>query len=199
MTTRRRRSYGARDRLTGGTKDVNPQIVRLDCVMDVSDTTQSFEFSLPVSPVSQVTTSRANVIEVFRIYCWFHTPWTTPSNAAWHESSQVCAVTTRSHGTTDVHPADSDCIALFDKKYIGAFTAGGSMISEVSDPHVMEFTDQQGHGLVIATDKLYVQLQNADCNAMKTRCQLHVHYRYKAVNLYEYIGVVTGQVAGQTA
>lgn len=198
MATRRRRYTGTRDRLTGGTKDVNPQIVRLDCIMDTANTTQTFEFQLPTSPVSQVSSNRANTIEIFRIYCWFFTPWTEPANANWHEASQVCAVTTRSHGTTDVHPGDSDCIALFDKKYIGAFSANGSLISEVADPKIMEFTDHAGHGMVIATDKLYVQLQNADCNAMKTRCQLHVHYRYKAVSIYEYIGVVTGQVAGQT-
>lgn len=73
-----------------------------------------------------------------------------------------------------------------------AFSAGGS-VAQVQDS-ICEFdcTDGAGHGVLVATDSIYIGIDSAGyANALTTGFK--ILYRLKTVSLAEYIGLVQSQ------
>lgn len=73
-----------------------------------------------------------------------------------------------------------------------AFTAGGSVAVNQDVVQVMDLTDGDGHGILVATDNIFFQVtSNGFASAAEQSVKLL--YRFKEVSLVEYIGIVQSQ------
>jgi len=81
---------------------------------------------------------------------------------------------------------------MYNKLVRGAFTAGGSTYWFEQEPFRHTLSDSAGHGVLIATDNIYVQIKSQ--NTVSTNdVRLKIFYRWKNVGLQEYIGIVQSQ------
>jgi hypothetical protein len=74
-----------------------------------------------------------------------------------------------------------------------SFTAAGTGITDlVNSPRKWDFTDGAGHGILVATDNIFIQ---ASTNGQNTASlfRFKILYRFKSVSLVEYIGIVQSQ------
>lgn len=176
--------------LTGGTGDVNPQFFVMTAPQSAADTTTTTAFNIPIQRLP--SGKSAQVMEILKFIVDFPT---MPVIAATTESgdNMVCAVTTKSFGTTAVTSNEPTLLLFGRVQRFGAFTAGGSFgYQAASMPMVVDLTDGAGHGYLVATDQLYVQVQSAGTGQSNT-CNVRVLYRWKNVGLNEYVGIVQSQ------
>lgn len=59
--------------------------------------------------------------------------------------------------------------------------------------HVVDLTDEAGHGILIATDNLYMNIGSANTGTHTWSGVARLSYRFKDVSLEEYIGIVQSQ------
>ena len=174
----------------GRTGDVKPQWLNCPTVTQSgADTTTSLEVRLPVARVPSAAS--VTVIEMLRIYA---TISNLPAIAAVTEvlDTQHLSISTASNGTTDVLLNASNVLAFFRKSQRGAFTAGGTY-NRWGDK-VMEFnlTDDNGNGVLVATDSIFLQLQSTGTGAAND-AQVKILYRFKSVGAMEFVGIVQSQ------
>lgn len=178
--------------LTGGTGDVNPQFLSFTATQSAADTTTSIQVALPVQRLQN--RNMAQVMEVLKVFWNTSTP---PAIAAVGESldSITAVLSTVSFGTTNAVFSDPRVIALTNVAQRGAFTAGGTYVNSYETrPFVQDLTDGAGHGVLVATDSLFMQVQSATTgNANIAQCK--VLYRMKNVSMTEYVGIVQSQQA----
>lgn len=196
---------GRSDTLTGGSRDVNPQILATPAVI-VPATVGLNVFShasIPISlPISRLPArgTKATIIELLKVY--FDLPsltdeWPTGSTTKRHtvllstsDFGQNVAQNT-SVGTT--HPS---ILAFGQLTARGAFTAGGSYATSWTEPLVVDLTDGAGHGVLIATDTIYLTGQTSNgSTAIALHSSAKLLYRFKEVGLTEYIGIVQSQTS----
>lgn len=189
VITTRPKTYRRRPRrtdyLTGGTRDVNPQWFKGRVTQTGADTCSETNFQLPITRIP--TANKVTIVEVLKVRV-------TPRFDNWDitnvELQQVSAAfCTRSVGTTPIFPDNVACFAYL-KMQGGHIAAGGGHMQ--NGTMEQNLTDENGHGLLIASDKLYVQL---DSNAT-TRTQdiaVEILYRFKTVGMREYVGIVQSQ------
>jgi hypothetical protein len=60
------------------------------------------------------------------------------------------------------------------------------------EPFCLDLTDNAGHGILIATDSIYGQVNSANTATTNT-VYFKLLYRFKEVNLIEYVGIVQSQ------
>jgi hypothetical protein len=60
------------------------------------------------------------------------------------------------------------------------------------EPLVLDVTDGAGHGVLIATDSIYAQVNSANTATTNT-VYFKLLYRFKEVNIIEYVGIVQSQ------
>jgi len=59
-------------------------------------------------------------------------------------------------------------------------------------PDLFDYTDGAGHGMLIATDQIFVLLQSANTTQQNT-AECRILYRWKNIGLQEYVGIVQSQ------
>lgn len=186
MTKRRRYNNPS---LTGGTKDVNPQYFtgRLD--LSAADTVTTKMFVLPVT--RQPTMRKTTIIEILRIYVQM-TSWKDPGAAVINVVREI-AFSTVDHGTEMVGMEDPSVFAYWQQK--GRIPATADTTGLATDPgvYMWDFTDGAGHGWLIATDKYYVQGDTATMTPSIAKFTWKILYRFKAVDMVEYVGIVQSQ------
>jgi hypothetical protein len=175
--------------LTGGTGDVNPQWMHLYFTPTTPGTTQTQAFITSLNRYPQ-RGGRATVMEILKVYWWYSD---TPAVAGAAEVTKlyIGAITTQDHGVVDVTWAFQDCIDMLYIENQGAFTAAGTYMVNCEHIIVHDLTDGAGHGLLVATDTIYAQLQGGATFATGFRAK--ILYRMKNVSLTEYIGIVQAQ------
>lgn len=189
-TYRRRNSTTNMKSLTGGTGDVNPQLFSGDNIMAVANAQRTVAFITPISRLPKFGT-RATVMEILKIYVYI----AEEIMGVAVETIKECTVgfTTKDFATTPFNASEPTCFAYFVKDIIGAFTALGSYMCQVAEePKVIDLTDGQGHGVLVATDYIYVSV-NTGGYAAPGSAQFKILYRFKNVPLTEYIGIVQSQ------
>lgn len=169
------------DTLTGGTKDVNPQLLNGVSTQSGADATTTTQFTLPVEKFGSASSQRARIIEVIRIAVEL-------DNLAEVDSDVNIAFSTVSFGTTVVIANDPRVFCHFHL-FIKTTTSG---IIAVPMPLVQDLTDGAGHGLLVATDSMFVQV-NSSTTSLTNTVRFKMTYRFKGVGLAEYIGIVQGQ------
>ena len=106
--------------------------------------------------------------------------------------SIVVRFTTRNPGTQKVEYREPSCFSYYNLQKRGAFGAGGSYFICYQEPYVDDLTDGAGHGYLVATDQIYLQISSSNTGATNY-CNGKLYYRWKNVNLQEYIGIVQSQ------
>jgi len=166
--------------LTGGTGDVNPQWLKATVLQTGADTTTTATIVLPVTRLA--SPANPTIIEVLKVY-WILT------NQAEVDSTQTGHLSTKNFDTTAIsgfiEPSDIDAVYWTDK-----ITTSGQFANFQPIEH--DLTDGMGHGVLVATDNLYLQLASASTSAAN-RASVWILYRFKRVNVQEYIGIVQSQ------
>lgn len=193
--------------LTGGTGDVNPQTMTITSTG--ANTTGALQNSflqgamVPVPvPKYPGSNNRAIVMEVLSVQWEIAdlTPPGTPGNAV--EVMHWLSTTGFASGgdwTTLQMLQDPNCISRIRRK-VGTTNAGtgdGLVIWDFNLSEYDDLTDQAGHGLLVATDYIwigsYVNPEPAAANVYASPAVATVTYRMKEIGLTEYIGIVQSQ------
>lgn len=173
-----KRSYGALS-LTGGTGDVNPQYLSGFAGQSANDTETSTTVSIPIQRLP--TSGRAQVMEILKVIVRMPTPLETDSNVG-------CAFSTSSKGTTAAAWSDGQVFAQFDS--VSRVTTSGQFIDQRFQ--IRDLTDGAGHGYLVATDNIYVQVYSSATSTTNT-VSFKIYYRWKNIGLPEYVGIVQSQ------
>lgn len=197
----------SRRALTGGTGDVNPQFLSFSVQQSGNDATTTLAVNIPVQRLP--TTGRAQVMEVLMVkydgstlggsstaevprrYVTSMYDSSILHPTEWSRSLTV-RVTTRNPGTTAVGYNDPSVFSYYNKTKYGTWNAGGTYFIIEHEPYVDDLTDGAGHGYLVGTDIIYIQISSQDTGAPQS-CQGKLYYRWKNVNLQEYIGIVQSQ------
>lgn len=173
-----KRSYAATG-LTGGTGDVNPQYLSGFGGQSANDTETTTTISIPIQRLP--SSGRAQVMEVLKVIVRMPTPLETDSNVG-------CAFSTSSKGTTAAAWSDSQVFAQFDS--VSRVTTSGQFINERFQER--DLTDGAGHGYLIGTDNIYLQVYSSATSTTNT-VSFKILYRWKNVGITEYVGIVQSQ------
>lgn len=175
-----KRSRGG-DTLTGGTHDVNPQWLKFRVTQSGTDATTSGSTPLPVTRLANP--SNPTIVEVLKVK--FFPYGQTPAEAD-HVIQGYLG--TKNLGTTATNPSEASLIAAFRQNW--QITTSGA--TNLTEPIENDLTDNAGHGVLVATDNIYMQLQSAS-TAQTNTCDVWILYRFKRVTTLEYVGIVQGQ------
>lgn len=168
--------------LTGGSGDVNPQL--LHAVLQ-QDSTNATILTIPI-PIPRFPTAKnkAFVMEVLKAYYYIETgtlPTTDPSaTLSWG------LATTDNSAILDPTTFDAHSITQNGAVNNGTYLAVA--------PYVSDFTDGAGHGLLIGTENIYMRVQSSFFDSA-SRITLRLSYRYKLVDVFEWIGIVQSQTS----
>ena len=181
------------DQLTGGSRDVCPQYMSGRVTMTAANTAVELSLGTPIVRVGPQTAGKSIIMELIRLYVDF--PKIDQDNAAATDRTmQFSMTTTSTGGTPAIATLDNPrSVAFLSKEVRNAFTAAGTGILDINqDPHVWDFTDGAGHGILIATDNLFLQaITSGQSGASSFNFKLL--YRFHTVSLVEYIGIVQSQ------
>lgn len=183
MSYKRRRV----DSLTGGTKDVNPQYMNLKGTQSAADTYTQFTFPVPIQRLQSM--NRAQVMEVLKVF--FNTTNIITTAAAQTSASITIQLTTKTQAAA-VTLDEPTLFAQYEKNSNEAFTAAGSYQSVQQEPYVWDCTDGAGHGVLVASDNIFLGIASIQ-TGVPVLAQVKILYRWKDVNISEYVGIVQSQ------
>lgn len=170
--------------LTGGTNDVSPQTMSFIVTQSGADASTTGSQPLPIEKFGSVSSNRARIIEVLKV--WFYINVT--GNNAEVDSYVTAFLTTSSFGTTATTHANPKIIASVSNTHM--LTTSGTFLEE--QPKCVDLTDGNGHGVLVGTDNVYLQV-NSGTTSTANSVTVRILYRFKAVGLPEYIGIVQSQ------
>lgn len=180
--------------LTGGTGDVNPQVYSLTVSQTATDLSVVQQFPVPVFRFP-IKSNRAMVMELLRTQ-WIIGDIAVP--AAQLSIAAGISTSNPAHLVNGTASTQADQFnALASPTIVDSFSLDGIFLSAVGVVYQSRIqdhdkTDSAGHGILIATDNLYMfysSLNGVAANVMN--CKLT--YRWKEVELAEYIGIVQSQ------
>lgn len=177
-----------KDALTGGTKDVSPQLLTASLTMTAANTFTSGSIVMPQNKF-QSAKDTAIVVECLKIFFNLAEADANPAAAG---SVLVASATLSTRQLTAILPGDSTVFGFCDKNIRGAFTAAGTYGTAYFDPYCMDVTDGDGHGVLIATDQIFLAMNTIGYTAAGG-VVMKMLYRFKEISLPEYIGIVQSQ------
>ena len=186
---------GRGDQLTGGSGDVNPQtLVMTSAIMTANDTLFSAATNLPI-PRLPVRKGKSLVIEILKIFFYQKVIYVA-NTTTW-----ITSCSTTNPSASDANGAGTGLGLFLDPRTIASHTtqtlalqatAASIAIETVKTQKEIDMTDSQGHGYLVATDSLYLVVSSANTAALnEASCKFL--YRFKEVDLEEYIGIVQAQ------
>jgi hypothetical protein len=128
-------------------------------------------------------------MEVLKVYFDLSEADANPA-AAGGVITESCQISTKQLAIFD--SSQPSVFAFCQKTIRGAFTAAGSYGMIYYEPYCFDMTDAAGHGVLIATDNMFVGLNTTNFVAVAT-VNIKILYRMKNVTLAEYIGIVQSQ------
>lgn len=175
--------------LTGGTGDVNPQWFQLTKNAVIA-TYQDVQTVLPRERLP--SGGRSQVMEILKVEFFLGTSTTFNPGAS---GVTQAFLTTTSFSTTA--PTDSQ----YNGKVIAhcrwdEIELSGVGFGYLPGYYMQDLTDNVGHGILIASDNLYFGTIQTNANYPLTaggNINCRVLYRWKNVQLSEYIGIVQSQ------
>lgn len=176
--------------LTGGTNDVSPQLMHFTGAQSGADASTTTSVAIPVQRLPSGT--RAQVMEVLKVYFMFPL-FPAIASAAETQDTMTAFLSTVSFGTTLTVFSEPRVFAAYYKENKGAFTAAGTYMGpQPLEPFTLDLTDGAGHGILIATDNIFVQMNSTATGASNT-VRVKILYRWKNISLAEYVGIVQSQ------
>lgn len=165
--------------LTGGTGDVNPQLLNVLVTQTAADANTEGEVALPI-PRYNAKSGRSIVLEILRISCII-SDMADPAADAFVS----CFLKTR----TGALITDPECFATFSWDYLFTSAVGFAYHDRRRD---VDLSDGAGHGYLVATDSIFASCNSA-ATGLTNAANFKILYRYKEVSLAEYIGIVQSQ------
>lgn len=170
------------DQLTGGSNDVNPQYIHNSVSQTLADTNSTQQITLPIDRLG-FGGNRIGVVEVLAVFF----DWRNPLSAA-TAVNLTAALTTKSFAATKVLFNEPTCFAYMHL-FSTLTTTGGTLVDM---PMRYDCTDDSGHGIVVATDAIFLNISSL-ATGQANIVDVKIEYRYKNVTTVEYIGVVQSQ------
>lgn len=169
--------------MTGGTRDMNPQWMHFITAQSAADTAAIREHALPVTRIP--SRGKVVIIELIKFSGNFADYGFTSGVAAQHMNFLL--------RTSSAIPT-SYGLGLPGTFMAVGYRADGNANGAYSSPNQYEydFTDGAGHGLLVASDKIYSYLHTQATGATNNM-YWGLLYRFKAVTMTEYVGIVQGQ------
>lgn len=184
---RRRRfngvATGLMKSLTGGTRDMNPQWFHFDGTQTANDTTLCKELALPVTRLPQ--RNRVVILELLK----FHGVWLNGFNVAVANQDILIGLSTANYANAVNAYLDYPACFMSLKKQFAVVGAAGGL--PTTNDFSYDFTDGAGHGLLVAADKIYFLIASS-FTAQSNHVNCGLLYRFKAVSMTEYVGIVQG-------
>ncbi len=165
--------------LTGGTGDVNPQILTTTATQTGADVETQIEIPLPIPRYSSKP-NRAIVLEALKVF------WVWKNIPAVASSTQQAVLSTS--GSEDLL-VSTQTFAVTALDVNLATSVGFHIQDRVSST---DLTDGAGHGILIGTDSIFLTVAS-DLTTVVNIVTARLLYRYKEVSLTEYIGMVQSQ------
>lgn len=179
--------------LTGGTGDVNPQFLSGLLTLSAANTATEQTLGTPIVRVGPQSGGQAIIMEILKFFVDF--PPIDLDAAAATARQRVISFSTTSSGTTPaVQTLDNPRVLMSTGTDLrNAFTAAGTgLLDNNLDPRVIDVTDGAGHGILVATDNIYIAA-NTSGQTGASSFRYKILYRFKKVSLVEYIGIVQSQ------
>lgn len=174
--------------MTGGTGDVSPQQLLARVTMTAANTYTELPLSIPIARF-QLRKGKSIIMEVLKVR-YNASSWDSNPAAGGNTGQLNAQVSTIS--LTASAPNDPHVFSLYNKEFRGAFTAAGSYEVMEQEPFIDDISDGAGHGYLVATDNVFLGLNTANFTNAAV-CDFRITYRFKEVDLEEYIGIVQGQ------
>jgi len=184
----------SRSALTGGTGDVNPQWF-LCTDFDLGSSFATTSVPIPIQRLNGNRGGSAQVMEVLKCELSSGAAVTLTLSASAVNTLDVY-LSTRSFGTTEPNSSDHDGNIIADWHWKTSLqgTAANVYGPSIQFPMTIDLTDGAGHGLLVATDTVYVGAIQTGTNAPITgNLVVRLLYRWKNVSIQEYIGIVQSQ------
>lgn len=182
---RRRRNRRGRgrpgDTLTGGTRDVKPQMLSFVATQSGNDTTTTVTQALPVLRNFQPSPGRAQLVEILKVSAILPSPTEVDNNIN-------IALSTKNFGTTAVTPQDPSVFAFIRRAV--ALTTSGQIYADLVA--CLDLTDGNGNGILVATDNIYCQIVSSSTGSTNATA-IKILYRISGASVEEYVGIVQSQ------
>jgi hypothetical protein len=178
---RNRNQNAAEFNLTGGTRDIKPQLLSFAASQTVADTTATTVQSIPVLRNFQSGPGRAQLVEILRVYAIF------PNNVA-VDSAITVLLGTKNFGATGQVPSEPSI--FFASKFQFELVTSGA--TAVFHDRVWDLTDGAGNGILVATDNIFAQIISVTTGVANT-VHFKILYRISGASVTEYVGIVQGQ------
>lgn len=179
--------------LTGGTGDVNPQWFNLNTLaIPASGAYADASTTLPRERLPYG--NKSQVLELLKLQFNIHPACTLAMTAATFTSLRMY-VLTRTFGTVEPVLTQNTGNVVHRKDITIANTAAAPAVNLlVPINEVIDLTDDDGHGMLIATDSIFIGAANTAFTTGGTATiNAKLYYRWKNVSLQEYIGIVQSQ------
>jgi hypothetical protein len=183
------------DRLTGGTNDVNPQYMNLFVTQTDADTAKCVGFPIPVQRLKNA--GRAQVMEILKVFWGTTSIDNVVAGPVFRLETVQGALTTKAMlaGPALVEPSlISQYVKSVSLNATGGACPAGTAYSfgDEIEPKCFDLTDGQGHGILVATDQLFITVSSFQTGINNT-ADCKILYRWKDVSMTEYVGIVQGQ------
>ena len=175
--------------LTGGSGDVNPQLFSGEGRTTAINTPHTSAFATPVSRLPKHG-NRVAVMEILKIWV-YPAPFTVTAVGEGYYNIWV-NFGTKDFGATAATAKEASLFAYLRRNYKHAWTAGQGYMYGEDVPIEIDLTDGVGHGVLVASDYMYVQVDSHAYGSLLA-IPFKILYRIKNVALTEYIGIVQSQ------
>ena len=178
--------------MTGGTGDVKPQLMTFQSTGTSATTVYDVsQIQLPVSRIGQ-SKSRATVFEILKVW-WYIGLEDVADAAAYYWAFLTTATNRVTGGTSSLATLGAD---LNDPRVVSlvhenkTITTSGQIVE--MKPVVMDLTDSNGNGVLVATQSLSL-VHSGVGQATATNATAKILYRLVNVSIEEYVGIVQSQ------
>ncbi len=186
---RRRTSGGS---VTGGTGDIKPQILTVSTSATAgADDYAVSQVNLPVPRFGTMKT-KATVFEVLRIdyYIGMIDATDTQIVSAAYMSTQALRTQNDTCTAATLNADVLDPVVFGFVMWANAITTSGGIVKKF--PVSYDFTDQNGNGIIIATDRLFFHVGSVANTNVSTQTA-KILYRLVNIGITEYVGIVQSQ------
>ncbi len=168
--------------ITGGTKDLKPQLLSFYCQESGNDTTTVATQALPVLRNFSSGPGRAQVVEVLKVF--WRSNITTETDVL--IQGALCTK----------NPGVAAAIAFSDPSVLDAWYEDGRITTSGfvlrTHPVIHDLTDGAGNGILVAVDNLYLQVASSGTSST-ARIDVKILYRIAGASVQEYVGIVQSQ------
>lgn len=171
--------------LTGGSRDLKPQLFTMSAEQSAADTATAETFVLPISRLRQVG-RRTAVIEFLKLYVDLIAD--TPTEGV---DLNIAFILSTNNATVSSYLAGiSDPRTLAFARIVKQFTTSG--VVSYASPIVIDLTDGAGNGVLVATDTITMSIISSGAG-VAVNGTIKALYRITDVPLEEYVGIVQSQ------